>query len=298
LSEGSGAEAARRAQGIVLMSLSMFLLPAVDGFAKHLSSLYSPLMIGWVSFCFSSAFMLPMAIRQHGRQIFPPSHLRWHLLRLAFLLMAGTLYCLAVSRVQLADAISVYFINPVVAAVLSVLFLGERMTAAKLVSLVLGIVGAMVILRPGSGGTDIGLLYALGSGVAFACFMVTTRKIAGGASPWQTVTFQYLVGLVLLAPQTFLHWTTPRLEHLWIFAAMAAFSVVCHMLSILAFRRAEASTLAPLTYIELLGSVVIGYLFFGDLPGGLVIVGAALIVAAGAILLPRRASPAPDRPAA
>lgn len=296
MSEGSGAEAARRTQGIVLMSLSMFLLPAVDGFAKHLSTLYSPLMIAWVTNWFGVAVIVPLAIRRHGRDFIPPTHKGWHLLRVAFLMAAGTFYYLAISRLPLATAITVYFINPVVAAVLSVLFLGERMTLAKLASLVLGIGGALVILRPG-GGTDIGLIYALASGVAFACFMVTTRMIAGTASPWQTVAFQFLMALVVLAPQTVLNWTTPKLSDLWMFAAMAMFSLSCHMLSILAFRRAEASTLAPLTYIELLGSVAIGYLFFADLPGGLVIVGAALIVAAGAILLPRRASPATGTPA-
>lgn len=297
MSEGSS-DAARRAQGILLMSLSMFVLPAVDGFAKHLSTAYSPLMIAWVANVFAVMVIVPIAVRQHGRAFVPPTHKGWHLLRVAFLMMAGTFYYLAIARLPLATAITVYFINPVVAAVLSVLFLGERMTLAKLASLALGITGAMIILQPG-GETDIGLIYALASGVAFACFMVTTRKVAGTASPYQTMAFQFLAALVVLAPQTALNWMTPKLSDLWMFAAMAMFSLACHMLSILAFRRAEASTLAPLTYIELLGSVAIGYVFFGDLPGGLVILGAALIVGAGVILLPRRAaSPAPDTPAA
>ena len=291
MSSGTTTDAARRAQGILLMCLSMFLLPAVDGFAKHLSASYSPLMIGWVSSTFAALLVAPAAVAQHRRAIFPPTHKRWHLLRLAFLLAAGTLYYLAVARVPLATAISVYFINPIVAAVLAVLFLKERMTTPKLVSLALGIAGAMVILQPGRE-TDVGLLYALGAGVMFAGFMIVTRKVAGGATPYQTLAFQYLMTLVLLAPQTALIWTTPKLSDLWIFAAMGIFSVLCHILSILAFRRAEATTLAPLSYIELLGSVVIGYLAFGDVPGGPVILGAAMIVTAGLILLPRRTRPA------
>lgn len=286
-----------RTQGVLLMSAAMLIIPAVDGLAKHLSAFYSPLMIGWCSFLAASALVTPIAVRQHGRAIFPQGQRRLHLLRLAFLLLAATLYYVAVSRIPLATAVSAYFIGPIVASVLAVAVLGERFTPVKLVSLALGVAGALVILQPGGAPPDPGLLFAFASGVAFACFQVTTRKIAGGAGPFQTLAFQYLMGLVLLAPQAALNWTTPDPAHLWLFAAMGAVGVATHILAVLAYRRAEASTLAPLSYLELLGSAAIGYLAFGDLPGGPVILGAALIVAAGLILLPRRPTPLEALPA-
>lgn len=281
------------------MALAMLIIPAVDGLAKHLSATYSPLMIGWVSFAASALIVTPVAVRLHGPALLPRSQKWLHLLRLAFLLTAATLYYLAIARIPLATAVSAYFIGPVVAALLSVLVLKERMTARKLASLGLGVAGAAVILKPGAGSIEPGVLLAFGSGVAYACFQVTTRRIAEAASPFQTLAFQYLMGLVLLAPQAALNWTTPHASDLWLFAAMGSCGVFAHILSVLAFRRAEASTLAPLSYLELLGSALIGYLAFGDVPGGSVVVGAALIVSAGALLLPRRAvSPAPGTPAA
>ncbi|WP_423351334.1 DMT family transporter [Phenylobacterium sp. VNQ135] len=275
------------------MSLAMLVIPGVDGLAKALSAHYSPLMIGWCSFFFASILVTPIAARLHGRKLFPQGQRGLHLLRVAFLLLSATLYYLAVARIPLADAVSAYFIGPIVASVLAVAVLGERFTAAKLVSLALGVAGALVILQPGGAPPDPGLLLAFASGVGFACFQVTTRKIAGGAAPFQTLAFQYLMGVVLLAPQAALNWTTPGLEHLPLFAAMAAIGVTTHVLAVLAYRRTEASTLAPLSYLELLGSTLIGWIFFHDLPGGPVVVGAALIVAAGLILL-RRAAPSPE----
>lgn len=286
-----------RTQGVLLMSLAMLIIPGVDGLAKHLSAFYSPLMIGWCSFFCAALIVTPIAVRQHGRAIFPPSQRGLHLLRVAFLLLSATLYYLAVARIPLADAVSAYFIGPIVASVLGVAVLKERFTPLKLVSLALGVAGALVILQPGGAPPDPGLLLAFASGIGFACFQVTTRKIAGGAAPFQTLAFQYLAGLVLLAPQAALTWTTPTLAHAPLFAAMAAIGVTTHILAVLAYRRAEASTLAPLSYLELLGSTAIGWLAFGDLPGGPVVLGAVLIVAAGMILLPRKAPPAEAIPA-
>jgi drug/metabolite transporter (DMT)-like permease len=286
-----------RTQGVLLMSAAMLIIPGVDGLAKHLSGFYSPLMIGWCSFLAASVLVTPIALRQHGRAIFPQDRRGLHLLRVVFLLLAATLYYMAVARIPLATAVSAYFIGPIVASVLAVAVLGEKFTPAKLISLGLGVAGALVILQPGGAPPDPGLLLAFASGFAFACFQVTTRKIAGGAGPFQTLAFQYLVGLVLLAPQAALNWTTPALEHLWLFAAMGTIGVATHILAVLAYRRAEATTLAPLSYLELLGSTAIGFLVFGDVPGGPIILGAALIVCAGMILLPRKPTPVEALPA-
>ncbi len=69
---------------------------------------------------------------------------------------------------------------------------------------------------------------------------------------------------------------------------MGLISAVCHFMTISAFRHAEASLLAPLSYLELIGATVIGYLVFGDLPGIRILIGAVLIVAGGLILVQRR----------
>lgn len=282
-----------RAQGILLMGLAMLIVPGVDGLAKHLSATYSPLMIGGVSYVAAALMVTPFAIRRHGWAVFPQTQKRLHLLRVALLMGAGTLYFVAIARIPMATAVTAYFICPVAAALLAVLVLRERMTPIKLASLALGVAGAVVILQPGAGAIEPGVLFAFASGLAFAAFQVTTRKVAGGAGPLQTLAFQYVGGLAILGPQTLLNWTTPRVGDLWLFGAMAAISLATHGMVVLAYRRADASTLAPLTYLELVGATAIGWLAFGDLPGGPVLLGAALIVGAGALLLPRRAAAAP-----
>lgn len=283
---------ARTTQGIALMTLAMLSIPLCDGLAKFLSVTYSPLFISWARYAVACMVVLPVAGALHGRRVFPAEQHVFHLLRTVFLVAAMTLYFLAVARIQLATAISAYFVAPIVAMVLSIFVLRESMTWRKGLSLGLGLVGSLVILQPG-GSLEPGILLALGAGVLFALYMIATRQASRASDPVRTLAFQCVVGALLLSPQAVATWAWPAQGDLLFFAGLGLFSAISHILSIVAFRLADASTLAPLVYLELVASAAIGYLAFGDIPGPATVIGAALIVAAGLILLQRRRSAPP-----
>ena len=198
--------------------------------------------------------------------------------------MAMTLYFLSIARIPLATAVSSFFVGPIIAVVLSVAVLKERMTPRKALSLVLGVIGSMVILRPG-GSTDPGILFALGSGIFFAFYLIVTRQAAQDSDPVKTLAFQCVVGMMLLMPQAVVSWSTPVWSDVIFFIGLGLFSAISHILSIMAFRFADASTLAPLVYVELIGAALIGYIAFDEVPGVTTVVGAGFIIAAGLILL-------------
>jgi drug/metabolite transporter (DMT)-like permease len=200
--------------------------------------------------------------------------------------VTGVCLFLAIARIPLATAVSAYFVGPVVAMVIAVVFLRETLTISKTLSLLLGFAGALIILRP-MGGVDTGLVLAIAAGGFFALYMIATRQASRQSEPIKTLAFQSLVGTMLLTPQAIGTWSVPGLAELWLFVAMGLLSAGSHVLSIIAFRFAEASTLAPLVYLELLGSAAIGYVVFGDFPDGYVWVG-ALMILFGGVLLARR----------
>lgn len=285
----------RPAKGIALMTLAMLIVPAVDGLAKHLSAEYSPLFLGWARYAVASLIVLPVAAAMNGpKAVFPAERWTPHLSRTVFLIAAMTLYFLAIARIPLATAVSAYFVGPVAATGLAVFLLKERMTRAKAISLALGLAGALVIVQPGGGAFDPAILLALGSGLCFAFYMIATRLAALDSDPMRTLAFQCVAGAVLLSPLAVLYWSIPSARDLLLFAALGLFSAVSHLLSIAAFRLAEASTLAPLVYVELIGAASIGYLVFGDVPSASTVLGAGLVVAAGLILLPLRRSGAEE----
>jgi drug/metabolite transporter (DMT)-like permease len=274
-------------RGGVLMTAAMLSIPLVDGLAKYLSTSYSPLFLSWARFVVACLVVVPLAAAIHGPRLFPAERLVSHFLRTVFFVAAMTLYFFAIARIPLATAVSTYFVGPIIAVVLSAAVLRERVSSRKVLSLGLGVAGAMVILRP-EGSMDPGVLLALGAGVFFAFYLIATRQAAQQSDPIKTLALQCVVGTVLLTPQAAMSWSVPASSELLFFAGLGLISAVSHLLSIAAFRLADASTLAPLVYVELIGAALIGYVAFDEVPGTSTVIGAGLIVAAGLIVLQSR----------
>lgn len=278
--------ASQHVQGIALMVAAMLILPLTDGFAKYLSASYSPLFVGWARYAVACAVVLPLTAVIKGGSIFPRERLGSHVLRTVFLVTSMTLYFTAITLIPLATAVSTYFVAPVIAVVLSLFVLKERMTWPKGLSLLLGFAGTMIILQPG-GSMEPGVLLALASGVTFACYIIATRHAAKDSDPLKTLAFQLVLGTALLFPQALWFWTTPTWDHVLLFAGLGLTGAASHMMSIAAFRLADASKLAPLVYIELLATSLVGYFAFSEIPGVATIIGAGFIILAGLVLLNR-----------
>jgi drug/metabolite transporter (DMT)-like permease len=274
----------REGLGILLMVVAMLTIPLVDGIAKHLSASYSPLFISWARYAVACIIILPVALVRSGKEMFPRQDLGAHTLRTVFLVTAMTLYFISVSRIPLATAITAYFVGPVIAVLISVVFFREAFTIRKGLSLVFGVMGTLLVLRPG-GSTDPGILMAFGAGFFFALYMIATRQASRQSDPFKTLTFQCVVGMFLLLPQALASWSSVGVGDMGFFIAMGCFSAFAHVLSIMAFRYADTTSLAPLVYLELVGTSIIGYLAFNEIPGFFTISGALLIVMAGLVLV-------------
>ncbi len=266
------------------MAAAMLAIPAVDGIAKHLGQSHSPLFVAWSRYAAATLFVLPVALWRYGpRRALPRRDLGAHLLRTAFLMAAMSFYFLAIARIPMATAAGAYFVGPVVAALLAMLLLRERARRLRLVAVALGFAGAMIVVRPGTG-ISTGMLFALGSGLCFACYLIATRVAARGSAVLPTLAFQCLVGALLLTPQAIWTFAIPDRTALVLILAMGAFSALCHVLSINAFRYADASVLSPLVYLELVGTAAIGLFVFGEFPDAVTWAGIAVIVVAGLLL--------------
>jgi len=230
--------------------------------------------------------VVPIVMATRGSKIFPSKRLGAHTLRTVFLVTSMTLYFISIAIIPLATAVSAYFVAPIIAVVLSLIFLKEKLTIRKLLSLILGFGGAMVILRPTSD-IEFGILLAFGAGAFFALYMIATRQASQQSDPFKTLAFQCVMGAVLLAPQGIWTWTTPALDDLVFFLGLGAFSTISHLLSIKAFGYADASTLAPQVYLELVATAAIGYVFFTEVPELATIIGASFIVIGGLVLIKR-----------
>ena len=208
--------------------------------------------------------------------------------------MAYTFYLRAILELPIADATAITMSSPFIVATLSGVFLGERVPLVRWVAVVVGFAGAIVIIQPGSDAFRPAALWGVGAAFSVAVTALLARRL-GSTEPapvtafYTTVAFA-LTGLVpvLLFPGT---WQMAEGTHLWLIVLAGLLAGSAHFLIILAYRKGEASFVAPFEYSSIVVAVILGYLVFGDVPTVMVATGMMLIALAGIILARRGTAP-------
>ncbi len=281
------------ATGIGLMAIAMLILPISDGIAKLLSDRYPILFLNWTRYLIGGLIFVPLALttrRSHRLNVGQVVALSG---RTVLHVTAVSFYVLAIARVPIADALGAYFVAPLVASALAVIYLHERVSVVQIIALVVGFSGALVVVRPGTS-TDVGMYYAAASGVVFGMFLVSTRKASQTVPPLVTLGFQCGLGTLLLVPIGIYFWTPIEWQDGLLIAIAGAVWAGGHLALIQAFKHAAASTLAPLVYLEILGGVLVGYLLFGYIPSATTIIGILLVIVAGLVIARTELSRSPS----
>jgi drug/metabolite transporter (DMT)-like permease len=283
------ADSARnRLTGIGLISLTYVLFALLDGSAKWLVQSVPVLVVVWLRFVthtlIASALLFPM----RGLALVRTRHLRWHLVRgLMFVAMTGMNFS-ALQYLQLTVTASIFFMVPILVALMSVPLLGEKLDARRWAAIIAGFAGVLVIVRPGSEAFHPAILLSLANAVLYAFFNMMTRKLAAYDPP-ETIQFlPAVVASVVLAPFALAAWESPAGWFEWFMLCMlGVFGGTGHYLLAMAHRYAPASTLAPFLYQQILYMALFGYLVFGNVPDKETWIGAAIVVASGLYLFSR-----------
>lgn len=230
-----------------------------------------------------------VAWRVDGLHLLKTRNLRSHALRS----LSGTvgMFCWfgALVLIPLADFMAITFAAPMFLTILAMLFLGERIHRYRWTALIIGFAGVLIMVGPHLTleGTSLGVTLALGAAVSSALAMMFLRSMSGsGGEHPITITFYFSVTSMVCALATAVAgWVMPSPRQWLLIAAIGVFGVVGQLLMTLSYRYAEASTIAPLDYTNLLFAVVFGYVIFGEVPSASIFIGAPLVIAAGLIIL-------------
>ncbi len=269
--------------GVGLMTFAMLILPVSDGVVKLLSDEYPILFLNWARYIVGAVIFLPLALNALRKYRLPNSQISALSGRTVLHVCAVSLYFLAIARVPIADALGAYFVAPLVASTLAVVLLKEQLTRTQTVALLIGFGGAMIVVRPG-GSTDVGMLYAVGSGIVFGMFLVSTRRASQSVPALVTLGFQCALGTLLLFPVALYFWTPVQLQDVLMIALAGGVWAIGHLAIIHAFRHTAASTLSPLVYLEILGGAGVGYWLFGNMPSAITVLGIALVIISGIVV--------------
>lgn len=261
------------------MLTAMAILPFIDVLAKVLGQQGMPILIVvWARAVFGALMTLPFAIRAEGLAAFRPRRPLHHLSRAVLLFSATFLFFQALNHLPIADALAIFFVNPLVIVILSALVLRERVGPRRWAAVAVGFVGTLIIIRPGLVEVNSGTFYALGSGVALGSYLVMTRHIAGAANA-MVLTFQTsTIGAALMTLALPLLWQMPDPAQWLMLVGLGVVATLGHVLITMAYEHGEASLLAPLAFTEIIMATVFGWWFFNDLPDRWTVLGVAILI--------------------
>ncbi|WP_240126592.1 DMT family transporter [Thermomonas alba] len=282
------AAAPRPRPAILLMLAAVAAFALMDAGLKALSAHYPPLEVAALRSLSSLPWLLVWALAGGGLRALRPVRWPLHLLRgaLGVLMMASFVY--ALRRLPLSTAYAIFFVAPLLITALSVPLMGERVGPRRWTAIAFGLLGVLVVLRPsGAGMFSLAGLAVLVAAGGYALSAITVRVLARTDST-QAITFWVLLLMAAGAGALALPgWVALRGEHMALVLGIGIAGALGQYAITEAFRRGEASLIAPLEYTALVWGVALDLAIWGVLPGAITWVGAAIIVASGLYLLRR-----------
>ena len=267
-------------QGVVMMIAALTAFSMMDTIAKALTQRYDPLQVVWARYtCHTLVVFLWFAPRL--KELLATNHIWLQLLRSAFLFGATYSFFTSISHIGLAQAVAIFDVNPLIVTLLAMVVLKEPAGPRRLIGCTIGMIGALIIIRPG---TELFSPYAalpLVGACSYASYVVSTRFLGRDENSLTSLLYTTLIGTAvanLLVPPV---WQTPLPADAALMLSMGFIGGTGQYFLIRAFTLAEAGVVAPFTYVGLLFAVVLGYLFFGELPDKMTYLGALVIVGSG-----------------
>lgn len=278
--------------GIALILAMGLCFATLDTTAKKLGQVLPVLLVLWVRYAFQAlAMTLWLGLRAaRGRgNLFRTAHPRFQALRGALLLVTSALLFFGIQFMPVAEYTAVGMLTPVITTVLAALFLHEQVSRRRLALIAGGFVGALIVIRPGSGLFGWYALIPLAMAFVYAAYQLLTRRMSGLEHPLTTHFYTGAVGTALaslalwLAPVPVAQPLAAAGAATWALIALAGLmGTAGHLLFILAVARAPMAVLMPFTYAQIGFASFTGWLAFGHVPDGIAFVGMAVVAACGA----------------
>ncbi len=279
-----------RLRAIGLMCVALVLFSALDATAKYLIS-RDHIPVGevvWLRFLGQTVYMVAIFHAFALPALLKTVQLKAQLFRSCLMLGTTAFNFLAVKYLRLDQTITIVFLTPLVVALLAGPVLGEWVGWRRMVAILVGFCGILIAVRPGVASIHPAIGYSVLSMLAYAGFMLVTRRIAAFDPPFVTLFYSMLAGTAGMAPLAVVEWVTPDSVVVWLrLAALGALGGTGHFLFILAYRLAPASTVAPFLYFQLIAMVTLGYVVFEDVPNLWQLAGALIVVGSGVYLFHR-----------
>ena len=264
-------------QGILWLSAGTFFLAMVDVFIKKLGIKFHPIEITFFRYAIGLAVLAPVFIHLGWKEL-RTQKFGLHCTRMAFAFTSNFLLIISVIYLSLADATAYMFSKPLFTTLVAVVLLGEVVSSRRGIATVIGFIGVIVILRPGTGNMDPVAIFAILGAFTFAVTNVLNRMLSK-TEPTNRIMFYYhLFGVVLFLGPSIWVWHMPMGIEWFFLGSLGILSTAALFCFLKAFAVGEASAVGPAENMRLVYAAIFGYLLFSEIPSIWTIIGALIIV--------------------
>jgi drug/metabolite transporter (DMT)-like permease len=270
------------AHALPLFLIAGMCLSGLDATAKYLVRDHALLLVVWARYAGQMVVVTPFAWHRTGPSFWRTGKLRLQLLRSLMLVLATLGFFAGLRYLPLAEASAITFLAPIFIVALSWPVLREHAPMARRVASVVGFIGILILLRPGSAVMHPAVVLLVGTALANALYQMLTRKLLD-ERPTTTLFYSASVGTVVLTVALMFTFEPASVERTAVplFLLMGLLAGVGHWCLTHAYMHAPASLLTPFTYLQILWATALGYIVFGQHPDGVSALGMAIIVASG-----------------
>ena len=267
-------------RGIGLFLAATTLFAVADTIAKFLTAELPIVQINWMRYLIFAVMALLLSTRTSGHA-FRVQRPWLQILRGCCVVSSSVLFIYGIREIPLAEAASIGFVAPLLITVLSIPLLGEVVGIRRWAAVFVGLIGVLVVMRPGTGAFQPAALLIVASACCWSLGLILTRKMAGTERAATTLLWSATTGLVVLSILMPFNFKMPTPGQLGLALVQGILSSVGQWMVIQAHRTAPASTLAPIIYVQLIWSTIAGYVVFAAFPDRWTMLGAAIIIASG-----------------
>ena len=267
-------------KGIWLYSCAIFMFSIMDIVAKDLLTRHDSVQVVWARY-FSQFFWTLIVLSPQLLNIIKTKHLALQLIRSACLFGGTLFFFTAVKYLNLAEAVSIFNISPLIITILSVVILKETVGYRRWAGVLIGLIGALIIIQPGSQIFTTASLLPMCAAVCYAGYAISTRFLGSDEPHATSFFYTTLFGTLAASFMVPFAWDTPTFRDGLVMSTFGMIGATGHIFLIIALSYAKASVIAPFTYLGVALGALWGILFFAETPQFTTILGAIVIVGAG-----------------
>jgi drug/metabolite transporter (DMT)-like permease len=267
-------------RGILLLIASTVVFSIGDVITKQLTSSLPAPEVAWMRYATFALIVVPFVLFKGGPAMFRSQRPGLQIVRGFGMVGSSLLFIQGLRYLPVADATAIFFVSPILIMALSVLVLGEAVGWRRWTAAAVGLMGVLIVIRPGTGAFQAAALLPILGASSWAVGAVVTRKMIGDQA-LTALAYSSLVGSLVLTALLPFGWATPDTEQMALGLAMGILFTIGQWFVVLAYRNGNASLIAPFSYVQLIWSGTLGYLVFGSVPDSWTIVGACIIALSG-----------------